>query len=316
MIIDIPLFNSIRPILENCYGFNIKEIETELSNIYDKQVQEIRFDKELAKKHSYTENEHQMIRIIDYVLETKDEMIIATTQNFKNVANDICSLCKKMFEQDETGYKDIVGTLVFMAAILNRNENGLSSSGDIDEFYWIYETYTSHVRPDLLRLYIARHKEENSYHKSCHIRFGNDTASVEIQQLYPWFEKMLDRYLNKYLGVKDINEAEKELLHIYGKKVGAQLNKIEASFIWGTYHLLQNVPNMKSPKKNSVTNKQSRFIHKYLAILGLIDPDKVEASSIRGRLNNLLKTYSTIEEVLDKRLYNTSPNNDNDWELF
>lgn len=316
MIIDISLFNSIRPILENCYDFNIKEIATELSNIYDKQVQKDRFDKELAKKHSYTENEHQTIRIIDYVLETKDEIIIATTQNFKNVAKDICSLCKKIFEQDETGYKDIVGTLVFMAAILNRNENGLSSSGDMDEFNWNYETYTSHVRPDLLRLYVARHKEGNSYHKSCHIRFGNDTASVEIQQLYPWFEKMLDRYLNKYLGVKDINEAEKELIHIYGKKVGAQLNKTITRFIWGTYHLLQNVPNMKSTKKNSVTNNQSRFIHEYLVILGLIDPIQIEVSSIRGRLNNLLKKYNTIEEVLDKRLYNTSSNNDNDWKLF
>ena len=127
---------------------------------------------------------------------------------------------------------------------------------------------------------------------------------------------MLDRYLNKYLGVKNINEAEKELQQIYGKKVGAQLNKTVTRFIWGTYHLLQNVPNMKSTKQNSVTNEQSRFIHEYLVILGLIDPVEVEASSIRGRLNNLLKKYSTIDEVLDKRLYKTSPNNDNDWELF
>ena len=73
---------------------------------------------------------------------------------------------------------------------------------------------------------------------------------------------------------------------------------------------------MKSTKKNSVTNEQSRFIHEYLVILGLIDPVEVEASSIRGRLNNLLRKYSTIDEVLDKRLYKTSPNNDNDWELF
>lgn len=316
MTIDITLFNSIRPILENCYGFKIQEIATELSNIYDKQVQEDRFDKELAKKHSYTENEHQTIRTIEYVLETKDKIIIATTQDFKNVAEDICSLCRRIFEQDEISYKNVVYTLVFMAAILNRNNYGLTPSGDIDEFNWIYETYTSCVRPDLLRLYVARHKGKDKYHKSCHIRFGNNTESVEIQQTYPWFEKMLDHYLNKFLGIKDINEAEKELQQIYGKKVGAQLNKTIARFIWGTYHLLQNVPNMKSSQKTSVTNEQSRFIHEYLIILGLIDPVEVEASSIRGRLNNLLKKYSTIDEVLDKRLYKTSPNNDNDWELF
>ena len=316
MKIDISIFNTIRPFLESCFGFNIQEITTELSNIYDKQVQEDRFDKELAKKHSYTENEYQILRTIEYVLETKDKIIIATTQDFKKVAEDICSLCRGIFEQDEISHKNVACTLVFMAAILNRNNNGLSPSGDIDEFNWIYETYTSCVRPDLLHLYVARHKGGNSYHKSCHIRFGNDAASVEIQQLYPWFEKMLDRYLNKYLGVKNINEAEKELQQIYGKKVGAQFNKTVTRFIWGTYHLLQNVPNMKSTKQNSVTNEQSRFIHEYLVILGLIDPVEVEASSIRGRLNNLLKKYSAIDEVLDKRLYKTSPNNDNDWELF
>lgn len=49
MKIDISIFNTIRPFLESCFGFNIQEITTELSNIYDKQVQEDRFDKELAK---------------------------------------------------------------------------------------------------------------------------------------------------------------------------------------------------------------------------------------------------------------------------
>ena len=49
MKINISTFNTIRPILESCFGFNIQEITTELSNIYDKQVQEDRFDKELAK---------------------------------------------------------------------------------------------------------------------------------------------------------------------------------------------------------------------------------------------------------------------------
>ena len=65
-----------------------------------------------------------------------------------------------------------------------------------------------------------------------------------------------------------------------------------------------------------MTNAQVRFIHEYLSILELIDPIEVEPISIRGRLNNLLKKYNTIEEVLDKRSYKSSPNNDNDWALF
>ena len=85
-----------------------------------------------------------------------------------------------------------------MAAILNRNENELSPNEDIDEINWNIDTYALQVRPDLLRLYIARHKGKNKYHKSCYIKFGYATESVEIQTMYPWFEKMLDRYLYKF----------------------------------------------------------------------------------------------------------------------
>lgn len=316
MKIDISLLRTILPLLESCYGFKIQEIQSELLMMYDKQSQEGRLDKELHEKHSYEEGEHKYIRVTDYALATEDKVTIATTNNFKEKAETIIALCKNNLRQDETYYKSIASTLVVMAAILNRNENGLSPNEDIDKINWNIDTYALQVRPDLLRLYIARHKGKNKYHKSCYIKFGYATESVEIQTMYPWFEKMLDRYLYKFLRVENVEEAEKELQQIYGQKVGAKLNEMAARLIWGTYHLLQTVPGMKSSKKNSVTNAQSRFIHEYLSILELIDPIEVEPLSIRGRLNNLLKKYSTIEEVLDKRSYESSPNNNNDWELF
>lgn len=316
MQIDITLLRAILPLLESCYGFKTQEIQSELMSVYNRQSQEGRLDKELHEKHSYEEGKHKYIRVTDYVLATEDKMTITTTNNFKEKAKEIIALCKNKLGQDEINYKNIASTLVVMAAILNRNENGLSPNEDIDEINWNIDTYALQVRPDLLRLYIARHKGKNKYHKSCYIKFGYATESVEIQTMYPWFEKMLDRYLYKFLGVENVEEAERELRQIYGQKVGAKLNETAARLIWGTYHLLQTVPGMKSPQKNSVTNAQSRFIHEYLSILELIDPIEVEPTSIRGRLNNLLKKYSTIEEVLDKRSYKSSPNNDNDWKLF
>lgn len=315
MNIDISLLRTILPLLESCYGFKIQEIQSELLMIYDKQSQEGRLDKELHEKNSYEEGGHKYIRVTDYALATEDKVTITTTNNFQEKDEAIIALCKNNLGQDETNYKNIASTLVVMAAILNRNENGLSPNEDIDEINWNIDTYTLQVRPDLLRLYIARHKGKNKYHKSCYIKFGYATESVEIQTMYPWFEKALDRYLNKFLGVANVEEAEKELQQIYGQKVGAKLNETAARIIWGTYHLLQTTSSMKS-KKNSVTNAQSRFIHEYLGILELIDPIETEPLSIRGRLNNLLKKYSTIEEVLDKRSYKSSPNNDNDWKLF
>lgn len=315
MKIDTSLLRTILPLLKSCYGFKTQEIQSELLMMYDKQSQEGRLDKELHEKNSHEEGGHKYIRVTDYALATEDKVTITTTNNFKEKAEAITALCKNKLGQDERNYKNIASTLVIMAAILNRNENGLSPNEDIDEINWNIDTYTLQVRPDLLRLYIARHKGKNKYHKSCYIKFGYATESVEIQTMYPWFEKALDRYLNKFLGVANVEEAEKELQQIYGQKVGAKLNETAARIIWGTYHLLQTTSSMKS-KKNSVTNAQSRFIHEYLGILELIDPIETEPLSIRGRLNNLLKKYSTIEEVLDKRSYKSSPNNDNDWKLF
>lgn len=316
MKIDTSLLRTILPLLESCYGFKIQEIQSELLMIYDKQSQEGRLDKELHEKNSHEEGGRKYIRVTDYALATEDKVTITTTNNFEEKIEAIIALCKNKLGQDEINYKNIASTLLVMAAILNRNENELSPNEDIDEINWNIDTYALQVRPDLLRLYIARHKGKNKYHKSCYIKFGYATESVEIQTMYPWFEKMLDRYLYKFLGVENVEEAERELQQVYGQKVGAKLNETAARLIWGTYHLLQTVPCMKSSKENSVTNAQVRFIHEYLSILELIDPIEVEPISIRGRLNNLLKKYNTIEEVLDKRSYKSSPNNDNDWALF
>ena len=123
------------------------------------------------------------------------------------------------------------------------------------------DTYALQVRPDRLRLYIARHKGKNKYHKSCYIKFGYATESVEIQTMYPWFEKMLDHYLYKFLRVENVEEAEKELQQIYGQKVGAKLNETAARLICGTYHLLQIRRVAVSSSIISLTNSQPTRHH-------------------------------------------------------
>lgn len=315
-IFKTSLLRTILPLLQSYYGFDIQEFQSELSAIYEEQRQEGRINKELHEKNSYEKGGYKYIKVIDYALATDEKVVITTTNNFKKEGEKIIALCKDKIGEDETDYRTIYSTLVVIAAILNRNKHELSPTSDIDEINWNMKTYTLQVRPDLLQLYIARHKGKNKYHKSCYIQFGNAAKSVEIQTMYPWFEKMLDRYLYKFLGVENVKEANKELQQTYGLKVGAKLNETEARLIWGTYHLLQMTPKMKSLNKGSVTNEQSRFIHEYLSILGLIDPIEVESTSIRGRLKNLLKKYNTIEDVLDKRSYKYSPNTDSDLELF
>ena len=64
---------------------------------------------------------------------------------------------------------------------------------------------------------------------------------------------------------------------------------------------------MTSKKDNSCTRIQSRFIAKYLNIVGLNDIYKTDEEAIRSRLGNYLKKYNTLEELLDTTIYKPHP---------
>ena len=117
----------------------------------------------------------------------------------------------------------------------------IETANDLDTEYWEYVTM---VRPEMLKLYIALHSGEHRFNQKCRVAF--DKGGVNVDTKRPWLQMELERYLDKYLGVKNVKEAEKELLVIYGGKLGPKLNKDEAQIIWGTYHLLQQSDQFKS----------------------------------------------------------------------
>ena len=191
-----------------------------------------------------------------------------------------------------------------------------------EDTFYEYNEYIHAVRPDMLKLYIGRHKGNRQYHKQCRISFGNFCA-IKVDEKTPWFQDALDSYMEKYLGVKSVKEAEQELYAVYGKTVGAKMNVSAVRYMWGTYHLLQTIPKYKSKKEKSVTRKQSRIIADLLNRLGLIGykegevfDDYTAGERIRPLLNSYLTQYNSIDEIIKARRYKTSPNNKDDTRYY
>lgn len=127
-----------------------------------------------------------------------------------------------------------------------------------------------------------------------------------------WFENRLNEYLHQYLGVSNLEEAQKELDIIYGnKKVGKKMiDPTQSLYIWGTYQLLQST-HLKSTQKGVSTRPQANLIESYLRAIELIKTDDVttDANNIRSRLNSFLKKYDTVEALLDYKTFKSSPYN-------
>ena len=176
---------------------------------------------------------------------------------------------------------------------------------DLDTEYWEYVTM---VRPEMLKLYIALHGGENRYTPRCRVSFEKRGVNVDANR--PWLQMELERYLDKYLGVKDVKEAEKELSVVYYGKLGPKLNKDEARIIWGTYHLLQQSDKFKSGGENVVSRLQSRLIADFLICCELCKNFDITEEQIRSRLNYYLKLFDSPEDFLAiSKNYKLSPNN-------
>lgn len=239
-----------------------------------------------------------------------------STDTYLLTIEDFCEKNQLEITEKDEAYQ----ALLYAYAILMRNR--LESTETIQEdMNYEYQEYIHAIRPDMLKLYIGLHHNDSlndkvkKYHKQCRISFG-DLSPIKIDEQTPWFQEALDRYLEKYLGVKSVKEAEQELYAIYGKTVGAKMNVNAIRFMWGTYHLLQDIPNCKSKTEKSVTKKQGRIIADLLNRLNLIEYkekesflDYMDGERIRVSLKNYLMQYDSIDDIIKAKQYKTSPNN-------
>lgn len=285
------VFLRIEPLLQDCYGVNRHTISYDICISVEQSAQ-----MNDSRVNDYLDKDN-MVDTFAYAMDTIDNIKIPISNEYNQFAFE--ELCNTYKIDEYPEQKDI---LFFMFLFSERNK--IIKECDENQQYDL--EYALGVRPEMLQLYIALQK--NYLRSQCKITIGNDKPVV-VDKGAQWVQMALESYLKKYLGVDNLKDAERELLTIYGKKTGVPLGKEAARYMWGTYQLLQTIPSMKSKKKNSVTNEQSRFITEYLILNKMLASDDADSNTIRGRLNYFLKNYDTLKELLDEQNYKTSPNN-------
>ena len=251
---DIPTIKKLYPELNRCFGFTYDDISNELTQVYAQKVFNLTpEEKELANQCK--SEDAWGVDAVKFALATTENIVITVPDSF-NSKTIKESYVAELYNEDFASC-----ALIFMAALLYRNRitEVPISEGEYDDM--LYQQYIHEVRPDMLKLYIAlnqpKQKNGKDFITDIKITAGGNSP-ILINNKDSWLENRLNEYLHQYLGVSNLEEAQKELDFIYGnKKVGNKMiDPIQSLYIWGTYQLLQNT-HLKSTKEKVPTRPQA-----------------------------------------------------------
>lgn len=277
---NIPLLKDYLPILEECYGFDLGEISSELSWIVSLHHREKRFDNELASQFI---DEKGYLHGASYAMNTNEDLGIRTTDEFNVQIDLIGDLCNQYFE-DQDIFNTVVYILVFMSAIFNRDMNDLYLDEEAENIRQDFMRNTYVVRPDLLKLFIALNKPKHKYNTPMKICFKADSPHL-IQNKDGWFSYMLNDYIKQKLGDITVKEAEEELEFFYSDEKGRKSDNPYLNYIInGTYNFIKHF--MPSEK---VTAEQCKFLLEYLKVIG-----QVKEGDSLANLNTLQSTVKSL----------------------
>lgn len=290
----IPQLKASLPILEECYGFDISEISSELMHIIVVQHNEKRYDEDLASRFT---NEKGYLDAISYAMNTNDDFYLKVSEKFYDQIEPIIELCSRYIE-DPNLQESAVFVVMLMTAIFNRDLNGTHLDSEFEAMKQDYWRNTYVVRPDLLRLFIALNKSKHEFETPVKICFKTDSPHL-IRNKDDWFSYMLNDYIKQKLGDITIEEAEEELEFFYSDEKGRKSDNPYLNYIInGTYNFINHF--MPSDK---VTVKQCRFLLEYLKIIGQVKETDTLANlnTLQSMVKSLLRSKHTPVEKHVKR---------------
>jgi len=169
--------------------------------------------------------------------------------------------------------------------------------------------YTYSVRPDMLRLYRMFHEKKKTKHDTVTIEYNKQ--KIELANDDNWFLQMITPYLEKYLGVASLEEAETELEKDYpsiGKRGRKRENAILDTVTLSVYNLLRH--SSFAIKGKGLTDNEGNFILELLKYLEILDEDspKNDILNLRATIRNLQK-YGVRPNWWNIPICKTSPNN-------
>ncbi len=325
ILFSLPLLKKIEPLLKECYGFERPMLSHGLLTVYSAYAENYgQFSKKEEETFLLEPPIHKPLSDLrkpstSHTIDLDAQYECAFNVGNKMLLNlgsytidDIAELVDKYLEESTTTKKDIdiLFCLILMAGVYYKHQwtNGLFDFRDflVNDMQM---NYTYRVRPDFLKLYEMFHSEKKIKSNSIRIEYNNEV--INLENFDNWFLNMVTPYLDKYLGVKSLEEVQTELQHDYPdkkQKGRKKVNNIADIMLMGTYNIIQYSSMAEEGK--SLTNKQAEFLLDYLKYLGVIEPDsnKDDTLNLRATINNL-KKYTLDFNWWSIPMRKESPNN-------
>lgn len=332
--LPIPELKRLEPILEELFGYRRAMFENELLNVYrtkypngiSKEVannymiacpflDEIAVDNGAFDYHRYAPRPASTSMELDvknFIMDTEHEITIVLSND--TILKQLDKLLQDYGEKDSS--ETIRTTLLIVAAIYDKHVKGeLYTEITMSENTL---PYLQQVRPEMLKLFELLNTKRYSPSKKKELRvfnpitIDNGVKKVTLENSCHWLTDLLDDYLQIYLGVKSLEEAQAELKEVYAEKKGRKADNMSYNLImYGTFHLLQQHSSL------SAKSKLLDFVLGYLKLLGFFDimrskeeDKKSNKEYINAAIAYLVKQgYKPQWKPKQIEDYNFSPNN-------
>ena len=319
-IIPISSLKRIESWLTDETGFSLSMLHNELDYISDVYLLGKQFPVEIQDLDLSIKKEEQDIpypnRGTD---EDKYKFSLTVGKNLVLKSGDfeadyILNLWNLYDTNEDSAYEgqdqDIFNGILLIVAIYYKytQTNGYFDFGDyVADPEQIQYTYS--VRPDMLNLYKMFHEKKKTKNNTLTIEYNKQ--KIELTNDDNWFLNMITPYLDKYLGIPSLEEAEAELNKDYpttGKRGRKRENAILDTVTLSIYNLLRH--SSFAAKGKGLTDNEGKFILSLLVYLRLIDEDssKNDILNLRATIRNLQK-YEVRPNWWRIPMCKTSPNN-------
>ncbi|MDH6535631.1 hypothetical protein M2101_002317 [Parabacteroides sp. PM5-20] len=328
--LNIPDLKDIEPLLTEYFGYKRNMISNELTNSYhnnykisdsipnkekymvsDPHFNEYAIDEGVFDWRRYAPRKEGDFKIFDtnlfmmdtdhfLVFEIPDPSIHDKLQDlFMENENKLKIESEKEFEQ-------LYNVLLMVYIIYSKYKAGelytdIAWSDDV--FH-----YQNKVRPEMLKLYDLlqsskpKQKGKSISPKPITITRGNKSMTIDDSAF--WLSGLLNEYLNIYLGVSNLKEAQEEYDSLYKPTKGRKGDLAFNILVMGTYYLVKGKFRLKS--------QLFRFILDYLDAIGYFeDDDKRNDENYLGAAIAYLVKQKFKPQWKPKQMedYRTSPNN-------
>jgi hypothetical protein len=247
----------------------------------------------------------QMFYEPDYIMDTEHDVELPTDDNFDK---KLKKLVFEKYKQNDTIYN----VLAIVSVMYHKYQNNELYT---DAIQWSENLpcYLTEVRPDMLKMFQFLHSglsQKSGLPKP--ITLDNGKEKVTLDNSCYWLSGLFLEYLQIYLGVATLKEAEEELKEKYAAKKGRKADNPTLNLIMvGTSRLLKQHSTLETK------SKQLRLIGDYLELLGFFDTINSKEDKNKNDENQINATISYLEKQgftpkwKPKYLedYNTSPNN-------